>query len=327
MGTWIRQNQIHCHLQLFECHADDRLVALAIIDTGNILRHRVIRSATISLNEAADTQCNMFIEYNGILVTKGFEQNAWSEFLRYLCDRRRDWDEVRLTNVPAHIVDEKLARKLGLNLAIDSTNCAWITPLTGCTEIESVIKKLGKNKRWQLRRSLREYQKEGELTIEAAADSRQAVDYFREMGILHSERWQRAGKSGSFARGNWVEFHTNLIEHAFDRNHIQLLRIRCGGRNVGFIYNFLWRGSVLVLQTGFASENRNALRPGYVSHLLAMQFNASLGFKQYDFMIGDSEYKRTLAEANSPQITARLQRSRAKFGVERFLQALAETMR
>src|SRR5690606_18642904 len=164
-------------------------------------------------------------------------------------------------------------------------------------------------------------------TIDSARNAEEALDYFQQMGILHSERWQRAGKGGAFARSNWVEFHRNLIKNAFDLQRIQLLRIRCGGRNIGFIYNFLWRGSVLVLQTGFACEDRNILRPGYVSHLLAMQLNASLGARHYDFMIGDSEYKSVLGQASSPQISVRLQRKRMRFSLQQLAQSAFNMMR
>ncbi len=80
---------------------------------------------------------------------------------------------------------------------------------------------------------------------------------------------------------------------------------------------------MLVLQTGFASEDRNILRPGYVPHLLAMQFNAS----HYDFMIGDSEYKSVLGQASSPQVGVRLQKKRLVFGMERLMRSVFQYVR
>lgn len=71
-----------------------------------------------------------------------------------------------------------------------------------------------------------------------------------------------------------------------------------------------------MLQSGFASESSNILRPGYVSHMLAMQFNAHRGAKRYDFLIGDSEYKEVLADRGTTLVTGRVQRNRIKFIVE-----------
>lgn len=326
IGTWVRQNQDECRLQLFELHSNDVLVALAIVDIESITRRKIIRSTTATLNEAADIRRNMFIEYNGILTKRGFEENAWRELLEQLCTLK-GWDEIRLTNVTANVAYEEASKKLGLTPVVDAANSAWVTSIDADTNIDNIISKLGKNKRWQLRRSIKEYQKEGELSIDAATTAQQAQEYFQSMGILHRQRWQRVGEPGSYAYPRWVEFHTNLIEAAFNRGEIQLLRVQCGDRPIGFIYNFLWRGAVLVLQTGFATETHNTLRPGYVSHLLAMQFNAQRGFRQYDFMIGDSEYKSTLAHAGSHQMTVRLQRNRLKFRAERTLQPFVRLAR
>lgn len=327
IGTWLNQAQNSCQLHVYESVCDGNLVALAIIGIDRVTRRLFIRSETVTLNEAPNLALNMFIEYNGILTKKGYEQQACQQFLQDLCSLLPSWDEIRLTNIPASLIDEQLTRKLDLHLVTDAQNSAWIASLADVTDVDSIINKLGKSRRWQLRRTIKEYQKEGDLTIDAARTREEALDYFQQMGILHSKRWQRAGKGGAFARPKWVEFHRNLIKNAFDLQRIQLLRVRCGTRNIGFIYNFLWRGSVLVLQTGFASENRNVLRPGYVSHLLAMQLNASLGATSYDFMIGDSEYKSVLGQASSPQISVRLQRSRLLFRMERLMQSLVRWAR
>lgn len=327
IGTWLDQVRGRCQLRVYEAVCNGNLVALAIIGIDRVTRRLFIGSETITLNEAPDLTLNMFIEYNGILARKGYEQQAWQQFLQDLCSLLPSWDEIRLTNIPEPLIDEQLTRKLDLHLVADAHNSAWIASLADITDVDSIISKLGKGRRWQLRRTIREYQKEGSLTIDAARNAEEAVDYFQQMGVLHSERWQRAGKGGAFARSNWVEFHRNLIKNAFDLQRIQLLRIRCGERNIGFIYNFIWRGSVLVLQTGFACEDRNILRPGYVSHLLAIQLNASLGARHYDFMIGDSEYKSVLGKASSPQVSVRLQKKRLIFGVERLMKSVFQYLR
>ncbi|HET8709951.1 MAG TPA: GNAT family N-acetyltransferase, partial [Spongiibacteraceae bacterium] len=203
----------------------------------------------------------------------------------------------------------------------------WITTLDANTSLDSITKQLSRNWRWKLRRSFKEYEKDEALHIDAAHSIDEALEYFQQMGILHTQRWQRVGIAGSFAHENWVNFHRDLIQRAFDRGEIQLLRVACGPRAIGYIYNFLWRGSVHMLQSGFVSEQSNVLRPGYVSHILAMQFNAQRGATQYDFMTGDAEYKRILATAYPPLISARLQKSRPKFVIENLLVAIYRKFR
>ncbi len=327
IGTWLAQAQRHCHLHIYQASRANEIIALAIIDIDNLKRRRIITSRTIALNESVNAEHNMFVEYNGLLTRKGDEKLAWTQFLLDLAELAEQWDEIRLTNVPAECADEAIAAQLNLRLVLDAENSPWIADLRDISDVDSIIAKLGRKRRWQLRRSIREYEKAGPLSIDAAADIEQALAYFDEMGKLHSARWQRVGRRGAYARDNWVAFHRDLIARTFDLNNIQLLRIRCGERDIGFIYNFIWRGAALVLQTGFASEQQNILRPGYVSHLLAMQFNAELGTTHYDFMIGDSEYKRTLGQAGARQLSVRLQRPRFKFAAEKLLQTIARATR
>jgi len=327
IGTWLNQARNSCQLHVYESVCDGDLVALAIIGIDRVTRRRIIRSQTVTLNEAPDLTLNMFIEYNGILTKRGYEQQAWQQFLQDLCSELPGWDEIRLTNIPESLINEQLARKLDLHLVMEAQNSAWIAALADITDVDSIINKLGKSRRWQLRRSIREYQKEGPLVIDAARNTGEALEYFEAMGVLHSQRWRKSGKAGAYARPKWVDFHRSLIRNAFDLNEIQMLRIRCGDRDIGYIYNFIWRGTVLVLQTGFACEDRNILRPGYVSHLLAIQLNASLGASHYDFMIGDSEYKSVLGQASSPQISVRLQRKRMRFSLEQLAQSAFNMMR
>jgi CelD/BcsL family acetyltransferase involved in cellulose biosynthesis len=326
IGTWLAQARAACNLFVYELHIGDLPIALGIVGIDQHTRRHIIRSTTVTLNDAADTTRNMFIEYNGLLVRRGYAQQAWEAFIRDLCTLP-EWDEIRLTNIPESLIDAALLRELDLRTIVDSRNPPWIAPLTGDTDIASIIETLGRERRWQLRRSLKAYAAEGALAIDAAQSMEQALAYFERMGMLHGRRWQKAGKPGAFARENWVAFHRELIRAAFDRGEIQLLRIRCGEREIGFIYNFLWRSNVLVLQTGFAVEDRNVLRPGYVSHLLAMELNAALGATHYDFMIGDAEYKRALAKPCPPLVTARLQRRRLKFRMEALLYKLVRAMR
>jgi CelD/BcsL family acetyltransferase involved in cellulose biosynthesis len=326
IGTWIAQAKDTCNLHVYQLNIGELPIALGIIGIDNHTRRSIIRSVTVTLNDAADTTQNMFIEYNGLLVRRGHELPAWETFLRDLCTLP-NWDELRFTNIPESRIDAALLDELDLHAVIDSHNPPWIASLNSHTDIDSILATLNRERRWQLRRSLKEYEKEGLLSIDAAQSTEQALAFFDEMGVLHSRRWQKAGKSGAFVRDNWVAFHRELIRAAFDRGEIQLLRIRCGERDVGFIYNFIWRGNVLVLQTGFAVEDRNALRPGYVSHMLAMQFNARQGATRYDFMIGDAEYKRALAKPCPPLVTVRLQRRRLKFRMEALLYKLVRAMR
>lgn len=326
IGTWLKLVIDTADLQLFRCYCDDELIAMTIVSHNNIKRRVFFQSRILTLNELTDNDWNMFIEYNGVLAKPGHESFALERLLDSLNDTGNCWDEIQITNIPQESYS-RLRNSRELQTRDESSQPLWIAPLNTDTTADSIISQMSKNRRWQIRRTFKEYEKQGPLTVNVARDVDEALDYFEQMGVLHTQRWQRTGSNGAFSRPRWVEFHQNLIRQAFDRGEIQLLRITCGARAIGYLYNLLWRDTVHMLQSGFVTEQSNTLRPGYVSHILAMQLNAQQGAQQYDFMIGDSEYKRTLAAEYPPLVSVRLQKPRLKFFIENALVALHRKLR
>lgn len=316
IGPWLRLIRGHVSLLVYECHEGDDLIALAVIARHTVRRRKVFESRTISLNELRRSGFDMCIEYNGMLARKGQERRALQQLVTDAVRALGDWDELQLTNVRDDELQGLSLEHLGVQLVRDLDHSTWIAPLDRQTTLESLFARMSSNRRSKIRRAFKEYEKQGALTIDEAPSVEKALEYFKAMGVLHTQRWNRVGLAGSFANPNWVAFHEDLIAAAFSRGEVQLLRIRCGAREIGFIYNFVWRNAVLMLQSGFASESSNLLRPGYVSHLLAMQLNGQMGRTQYDFLLGDSEYKNVLAEPIVRLVSGRMQRRRIKFLVE-----------
>lgn len=319
IGIWLTLIHDKPDIQLYRCYCDDTLIAMAIV-VGDVVQRRLFfRSHILALNEACDPVLNMFIEYNGVLATPGHEIKALEQLLRDIRNSDADWDEIQLSNIPKEYFKSLDLHRMKLQASDETEHTIWITPLSNETSINSLIGGMSKNRRWQLRRTFKEYAKEGALKIDAAQNVAEALCFFHEMGVFHTQRWKRKGQNGSFTQPSWVAFHRALISVAFDRGEIQMLRIQCNTRIIGYLYNVLWHDGVHMLQSGFVAEKNNTLRPGYVSHMLAMQFNGQLGARQYDFMVGDSEYKRVLAEPHPPLISVRLQRPRVKFFIENAL--------
>ncbi|MFT3929893.1 MAG: GNAT family N-acetyltransferase [Spongiibacteraceae bacterium] len=320
IGPWLNLPHRPSNLCVFQSYAGDTLVALAILHSDTHYRRRVFRSKTVSINEALDETFNMVIEYNGLLVRRGHEENAYRQLMSVLA--QESWDEIKVSHVPYRIYqafEALISATPALKLHDEGQHSTWIASLDGVTDIDSIIAPLSKNRRWQIRRSIKEYEKEGPLSIVSASTKEQALEFFDRLGVLHTERWNRVGEAGSFANPLWVQFHRAMINAIFDRGEIQILRMSCGERAIGYIYNFVWRKQVLMLQSGFATESSNVLRPGYLSHIFAMQLNSQLGNTHYDFLMGESEYKRVLAKEFPPMTSFRIQRPRIQFTVENAL--------
>jgi CelD/BcsL family acetyltransferase involved in cellulose biosynthesis len=136
---------------------------------------------------------------------------------------------------------------------------------------------------------------------------------------LHQIEWKKRGEPGAFSNEYFYLFHRELIRTRFDRNEIQLLRIRSGTITIGILYSFVYQGDVLFYQSGFRYSTENVHRPGLVSHYLAVLHNARKGMKTYDFLAGDSAYKSSLSTDSTTMCWLRFVRNRRRLCLEKNL--------
>jgi len=228
------------------------------------------------LNETgAAVADSVFIEWNGLLVRRGFEAVV-GPALRHAV---RAAGPMVLSGVDGAVL--AAARAAG-----------WVdvraTRLAPCVDLGAVdgdfLATLSANARGQIRRSMRLYG--ADLRLDRAASLAAAQDYFFEMVKVHQAAWRARGRPGAFADAAVVRFHGALIERGWKLGQVDVLRVAAGGRHVGTLYVFVRDGRVLSYQSGFCYDADKRLKPGLVSQVLAIGFYAALGLRQYDCLAG-----------------------------------------
>ncbi len=157
---------------------------------------------------------------------------------------------------------------------------------------------LSANTRAQLRRSLRKFEREGPLRVYVAANGEQAVSFLEELIALHEERWRVRGQKGAFATSSRRLFHIGFVRRAHPVGHAHLLRVCVGERTIGVLYFLSGHGRLNFYQSGFCATQDPHLKPGLVSHYLAIRHFAHSGWGEYDFLASlpdEGRYKRSLA--------------------------------
>jgi CelD/BcsL family acetyltransferase involved in cellulose biosynthesis len=124
-----------------------------------------------------------------------------------------------------------------------------------------------------------------------------------------------------------LEFHRTLIRQAFAKGSIQLLRVAAGEETIGILYNFVKNGKIYFFQSGFRYGSDKHLKPGLVTHALAINHYLNAGFNDYDFLAGDAQYKRSLAKDCRQMAWVVFQRPRVKFVVIERLRAIKRRLR
>jgi hypothetical protein len=326
IGTWLEQIAIDLKPIAVKVWSDNTLVGIGLFVSKNIKRHIIIGSKAMFLNEYPFEGKNMVIEYNGLLAARDNEKAVYSETIEHLLKEYAEHDEFYFGAVEQGSCSDYLITNAGKGVdnIVREESLSWSVDLASVPEgVEGYLGSLSKNRRGQVQRAIRLYQQPGLLQIEEAQSREQALDFFDRLKVLHTERWQAAGKQGSFANPRWENFHRSVIHNRFNDNEIQLLKVHNGHDEIGYLYNFSWRKHVYVLQTGFGSSKDKRLMPGYVVHVLAIAHNKEKGMATYDLMHGDSLYKQILCNQSHKLCWIVIRRQQMKFVLEKLAADMA----
>jgi CelD/BcsL family acetyltransferase involved in cellulose biosynthesis len=287
----------------------------------------VLNPRSINLNETGDSNIDpLGLEYNSLLVDRRLERQAVVQAaLTGLIDCDLDWDELNLGGILANEMGAWIsaADRIGLQVQVRArSKCHHVTLGKTRPSKADYLRHLSRNTRQQVRRALRLYEKHGPVSITPARDDSEAKDFLADLKKLHQASWTRRGHAGAFANEVFERFHRDLIEDRFDAGEIQLLRCSAGASAFGYLYNIVRNGWVYAYQSGFRYQEDSRLKPGLVSHCLAIKHNSVQGNRVYDFMAGDSQYKRSLGTDCLDMTWVAIQRPRARLRLEKALRGL-----
>lgn len=247
----------------------------------------------LSLNEAGETSFDcMMIEDNGFLAERGLEGPVASACFAAIARSEPDWRELRLSGVNG--IHTEVAGIMRLPVRVEAQRTSYVVD-TSAVGSDGRLGSLSANSRQQINRSLRLYAERGKVALEASPDLDTALVRFAELERLHQRYWQRRGKPGAFAEPFFGVFHRALLKRAYPAGLVDVLRVTAGSETIGLLHTFIYRKDAYAYQSGFRLEEDARLKPGLVSHLLAIRHCRDAGLRCYRLLAGDSRYKRSLA--------------------------------
>jgi len=247
-------------------------------------------------------------EFNDVLHLAGHGDTVARDFAQLL--RERAWGRLLLSG---HEHDSVVGRALAMVGGVQTEQRMQPSPFVDLRALEdrpfesTVTGKSGT----RLRRNRRDYELQlGEIGVRRAADLAEALRFFEQLRELHLARWTDLDKSTSLAADAVVDFHQRLIRALFAGGAVDLLRIGTAERPVGFLYNFVVRGKVSMFQSGFDYAPSGRRSPGLLTHALAIEHYRQRGLREYDFLSGDAQYKRTLCNGERELMWTTIYRDR-----------------
>jgi CelD/BcsL family acetyltransferase involved in cellulose biosynthesis len=239
---------------------------------------------------------SVITEHNGILAIKGTQQAASTALAAYVM--ASDADEFVAAGVSESELERLSAAFPGWAIEVEWRDAPFVDLAAMRRRDLSHLEVISANTRAQLRRTMRRYRAGGELEVALASSEGEAERWFDEMVMLHERRWASRARAGAFVSPPRRAFHRRFITSTVAPGLAHLLRVSVAGATIGILYNLQAKGRVHYYQSGFAYSSDPRLKPGLLTHHLAIEFYKQRGFLEYDFLasrVGESRYKRSLA--------------------------------
>jgi CelD/BcsL family acetyltransferase involved in cellulose biosynthesis len=307
---------------------DDQPIGAALI-TKATPRILGIPIPSVYLGTAGEPkQETTFVECNQLLVAPEHLDAFAVALLRALWQQFR-WSQLRLEGFVPHHADALMRSSTKIGLPIwtkeDRKTPAFDFQKAQDDGYQDIISALGKNTRYNIRRSIRLFDSNfGRQEIEWAETREQAKDILRELIELHQQRWQRVNAPGAFQTERVKCYHEDLIDalSLWPQGSLIVFRLKHGETTIGCLFNFIDKdGHVLTYKSGFPLFEDNRLKPGLVTHVVCMQECKRRGLlveerhrqrglseevcskphllKNYDFLAGEDLYKEQLSNTES----------------------------
>jgi len=317
ISNWIKSLPMESNVKLIVGYVKNEPVVAFFIGQKKENKYGLLPTSVISLNSTSDPYYDqLYIEYNSILVDPSVSLNLDNLF-GYL-DLLK-WDEFILPGLSPNFVAEinlldDGASRRDYYMLIEEVASSFFVELEKIRKAGmDYLKLLSSNKRSQIRRSIKQYEIDGNIQIQESKSLDEALLMFDNLVLLHQQEWEKRGKPGAFSNRYLLQFHKDLIRSRFDQNEIQLLHIYNNKMTIGYLYNFVYKQDVFFYQSGFNYLAENTYRPGLVSHYFAIIHNTTKNMSNYDFLAGDSAYKSSLSTNSVSMYWVRLIKGKYRF--------------
>ncbi|WP_026377135.1 GNAT family N-acetyltransferase [Aestuariibacter salexigens] len=295
---------------------DDTLILVATLNVktvgcGIVSFTKGINTKKAFLHRSGKQELDqVWTEYNDFLLHKDYVKEARLALIDY-CVANLQWNEFV---IGASCKDAVSAFKL--HPLIERTEwlsqCFYVN-LVNYKSDSDYLASLSRNTRYQIKRSLKEFNDLGTLSIERADSTETALSWISDAAPHHIKRWTGTRVGSGFTNPQFVQFHERFIRNAFEQDMIDILRISAGDNIISYLYNFV-EGPIIrfYLSSNVYENDASQARPGLVAHFLAIRYYLNAGKKIYDFMGGESRYKLSLSDSSRPIELVRFYRDNFK---------------
>ncbi len=272
------------------------------------------------LGTGEDEEEEVYAEYLDIPVHPHAAEGVAEELVgEVLAGQDDSWDDIILHRLRPDSHAQKVfpaaAEKAGLDATVIDSGESPFVQLPD--SLDEYMSSLGKKRRYQIRRSIRDLEEIGEISFEKAGTVEEALGALAILGELHQARWEARGKPGVFAKSRFGRFQETFIRRTFGLGWPELWTLRVDGDPIASRYNLRFGKSIFCYVSGMRLLDNRRIQPGIIAHYLAIENAIETGAQEYDFLMGEQSYKLSLSNASRELVSIRIARGTLKESLRR----------
>ncbi len=304
---WIRHYGTLVPHQFAVLSRGEDLVGMCLLAEGVGQHDGPFAVKTLHIGTAGEPESDSIcVEYNHLLTTPEYR----SEFARQLLTAvsQRDFCECFVLDGMSSD-DAQAFVELRAPTEVEQIPCHYCDLNAIRATPDEPWRLFGVSTRSNLRRSLRDL---GSVELDWADSVEQSLDFYEEMIGYHRQRWNAIGKPGAFSSTRFTECHRDLVAALVPRGRAVLVRARQEHRVLGILYLLIENNRLLYYQAGLP-EHQSKLSLGNVTQYLTMLEGARRGYDAFDFLAGNTQYKRVLSTHQNTLYWAKWRKPSVKF--------------
>lgn len=309
---------------LFIAHEGDEVIGLALVARTS-RRSRLGKIDGLTLNQTGiESEDLVYIEHNDVLCPDASRPDILFALAKELGDIKVPWREFHLAGFTSETAGALIAAVTGASGLTEAERKASTAPWVdlGRVRQDGYLPLLSGNTRHQITRSKRLFDERfGPVTLRSVKDEAGIRASVATLADLQISRFDGTAAPSSFRSPFFASFIEALLlfEPAGD-TRADLLRIEAGETLLGIMVNLCHRTAVSNYQCAFTPfPDNNQLKPGLVSHALAIEHYANTGADIYHFLGGDQQYKKSLSTGADQMVWTRLQKPGPRLKLEALL--------
>ncbi len=219
------------------------------------------------------------------------------ELARYITEVAPHWDMIELRQVSSSSPNYQLLKDgfshvdIDISIAKDS-HCPYLRfdeliIRDGKPFPESYSSKLNR----LINKAYRELSKKGDVEIKLYTDNDSRTRLAEHIAAIENESWKKKRGHRLFSR-DMADFTSSLIDRTSKEDQMIAIILKFSNSPIAYNLGFIYRNKYFSYSSAYKEEFKN-YKPGYILHREMIKTIHTKNLVEYDFLMGDSRYKRS----------------------------------